>query len=247
MIVDTVRDFIEKEIYPHEAEVERSGEVPRELGLEIRDETLHSIEKIGDLLNDTDLQGEDLVVTGERRNEAVGIIEAPRGTLIHHYKVDDNDAVTMCNLIVSTTNNNEALNRSVTAVAKEYISGQGYIYSLYLCKIQKDQQPENPVLLEESTCSSYPGGSEMFGLQQIEFRLDAPNRIFFVTSLDKQQRRDVHSVIRRCFPGLISNTKAKDDGTRAMDVFLQSAAKSLKDKKAIGAARWPEGKHKFLQ
>ena len=68
-----------------------------------------------------------------------------------------------------------------------------------------------------------------------------------VTSLDKQQRRDVHSVIRRCFPGLISNTKAKEDGTRAMDVFLQSAAKSLKDKKAIGAARWPEGKHKFLQ
>jgi len=40
MIVDTVREFVEKEIYPHEAEVERSGEVPLELGHEIRDKCL---------------------------------------------------------------------------------------------------------------------------------------------------------------------------------------------------------------
>ena len=37
MIVDTVRSFVEQEMYPHEAEVERTGEVPLELGLEIRD------------------------------------------------------------------------------------------------------------------------------------------------------------------------------------------------------------------
>jgi NAD-reducing hydrogenase large subunit len=35
------------------------------------------------------------VVKGERRDEAVGILEAPRGTLFHHYKVDENDQVTM--------------------------------------------------------------------------------------------------------------------------------------------------------
>ncbi len=55
--------------------------------------------------------------TGDRRPEGVAIIEAPRGTLLHHYQVDDNDQVTMANLIVSTTNNNEAMNRSVTKVA----------------------------------------------------------------------------------------------------------------------------------
>ncbi len=87
-------------------------------------ELVHATEKIGELLVDPDLQGEDLVVTGERRREAVGILEAPRGTLIHHYRVDDDDQVTMANLIVSTTSNNEPMNRAVTGVAKEYLSGK---------------------------------------------------------------------------------------------------------------------------
>ncbi|MCC7398203.1 MAG: Ni/Fe hydrogenase subunit alpha [Planctomycetes bacterium] len=86
-------------------------------------ETVHAIEKVRTLLHDADLQGTDLVARGERREEAVGIIEAPRGTLIHHYKVDRDDRVTMCNLIVSTTNNNEAMNRAVTSVARKYLSG----------------------------------------------------------------------------------------------------------------------------
>ena len=86
-------------------------------------EVLHSIEKIRDLLNDADLQGTDLLVKGQRRNETVGIIEAPRGTLIHHYKVDDNDQVTMANLIVSTTNNNEPMNFAVRKVAQDHLSG----------------------------------------------------------------------------------------------------------------------------
>ena len=51
-------------------------------------ELLHSIEKIRDLLHDPDLQGTDLVVKGERREEGVGLIEAPRGTLFHHYRVE---------------------------------------------------------------------------------------------------------------------------------------------------------------
>ncbi|MBN2342882.1 MAG: Ni/Fe hydrogenase subunit alpha [Deltaproteobacteria bacterium] len=86
-------------------------------------ELVHSIEKIKELLNDSDLQGEDLVLKGERREEAVGLIEAPRGTLFHHYKVNENDQVTMCNLIVSTTSNNEPMNRAVSGVAKKYLSG----------------------------------------------------------------------------------------------------------------------------
>ena len=87
-------------------------------------ELLHSIEKIKELLNDKDLQGTDLVVTGERREEAVGLIEAPRGTLFHHYKVDKNDQVVMANLIVSTTHNNEPMNRAVESIAKRYVSGK---------------------------------------------------------------------------------------------------------------------------
>jgi NAD-reducing hydrogenase large subunit len=86
-------------------------------------ETLHSIEKIKELLHDPDLQGTDLVAKGDRRGEGVGLIEAPRGTLFHHYKVDENDQITMANLIVSTTNNNEPMNRAVQKVAEDDLSG----------------------------------------------------------------------------------------------------------------------------
>ncbi len=90
-------------------------------------ELLNSCETIQRLLNDKDLQGTDLVVKGERREEAVGIIEAPRGTLFHHYKVDKNDQVVMANLIVSTTSNNEPMNRAVTKVAMDHLDGKAEI------------------------------------------------------------------------------------------------------------------------
>ncbi|MCF7848454.1 MAG: Ni/Fe hydrogenase subunit alpha [Kiritimatiellales bacterium] len=86
-------------------------------------ELLHAVEKIKELLNDSDLQGSDLMVKGERRGESVGLLEAPRGTLFHHYKVDENDQVTMANLIVSTTSNNVPMNLAVEGVAKKYLSG----------------------------------------------------------------------------------------------------------------------------
>lgn len=86
-------------------------------------ELLHSMEKIQALLNDKDLQGMDLVVKGERREVGIGLIEAPRGTLFHHYKVDKNDLVTSANLIVSTTNNNEPMNRAVAKVAQDHLQG----------------------------------------------------------------------------------------------------------------------------
>lgn len=86
-------------------------------------ELLHSIEKIKELLHDPDLQKNDLVVRGERREEAVGLLEAPRGTLFHHYRVNKNDQIEMANLIVSTTNNNEPMNRAVQKVAASHLSG----------------------------------------------------------------------------------------------------------------------------
>jgi NAD-reducing hydrogenase large subunit len=87
-------------------------------------EMLHAAEKIRDLLHDSDLQGNDLLLKGQRRPEGVGLIEAPRGTLFHHYRVNENDQVTMCNLIVSTTNNNTPMNLAVEGVARDYLSGR---------------------------------------------------------------------------------------------------------------------------
>jgi NAD-reducing hydrogenase large subunit len=87
-------------------------------------ETLHAAEKMKELLSDPDLQGVDLVVRGARREEGAACIEAPRGTLFHHYRVRHDDTIEMANLIVSTTSNNEPMNRAVQKVAQEELSGR---------------------------------------------------------------------------------------------------------------------------
>ncbi len=87
-------------------------------------EMLFAAEEIKALLHDDDLLGDDLVVTGTRQRRGVGVIEAPRGTLIHHYRLDNNDQVMRANLIVSTTHNNQALNEAIRQVAKRYLDGR---------------------------------------------------------------------------------------------------------------------------
>ncbi len=87
-------------------------------------EMLHAAEVIHDLLADPDLLSDDLTRLGARAGEGIGVIEAPRGTLIHHYQVDDDDLVTVCNLIVSTTHNNQAMNEAVRDVARRYFDGR---------------------------------------------------------------------------------------------------------------------------
>jgi NAD-reducing hydrogenase large subunit len=87
-------------------------------------ELLHSAEVIKGLLNDPDLLEGPLTVKGKKGNEGVGLIEAPRGTLFHHYRINQDDQIEMANLIVSTTNNNEPMNRSVNNVAKSWMTGK---------------------------------------------------------------------------------------------------------------------------
>ena len=109
-------------------------------------ELLHSIEKIAALLHDPDLQGTDLLAQGPRRDEAVGLIEAPRGTLFHHYRVNRNDEVVMANLIVSTTSNNEPMNRAVRKVADDHLSGQATISEGLLNHIEVAIRAYDPCL-----------------------------------------------------------------------------------------------------
>lgn len=109
-------------------------------------EILHCIEKIDILLHDPDLQGKDLVVKGDRQESGIGIIEAPRGTLFHHYKVNENDEVTFCNLVVSTTHNSEAMNRAVTDVAKNYVSKKAKITEPMLNHLEVAVRAYDPCL-----------------------------------------------------------------------------------------------------
>ena len=85
-------------------------------------ELLHCAESMKNLLLDDALLDDDLVRKGTSRTKGIGIIEAPRGTLIHEYHTDDKGLITKCNLIVSTTHNNEAMNRGVRKVADDVLS-----------------------------------------------------------------------------------------------------------------------------
>ena len=87
-------------------------------------EMLHSAEAIRELLHDDDLLSDDLVNTGERQLRGVGVIEAPRGTLIHHYHINEDEQIVRANLIVATTHNNQAMNEAIRQVALQYLDGQ---------------------------------------------------------------------------------------------------------------------------
>jgi NAD-reducing hydrogenase large subunit len=87
-------------------------------------EILFSIEVMEKLLNDPEILNPHVRAFAQPNHyEGVGVVEAPRGTLIHHYKVDEEGLMTWANLIVATGNNNLAMNRGVLQVAKQFITG----------------------------------------------------------------------------------------------------------------------------
>ncbi len=87
-------------------------------------EVIYALERMETLLDDPKiLETHVRAVAGVNANEGVGIIEAPRGTLIHHYKVDENGAITWANLIVATGHNNLAIGKSVQQVSEHFIDG----------------------------------------------------------------------------------------------------------------------------
>jgi NAD-reducing hydrogenase large subunit len=87
-------------------------------------EVLYAIECSKILLLEPDVLDTHVrAVAGVNAPEGVGMIEAPRGTLIHHYKVDENGGITWANLIVATGHNNHAIGESVRQVSEHFIKG----------------------------------------------------------------------------------------------------------------------------
>jgi F420-non-reducing hydrogenase large subunit len=86
-------------------------------------EFLASCEKVVELLQDPGITGTNVrePVTGVKARRGVGIIEAPRGTLIHDYTVNEKGFIERCNLLVATCQNNYAIDRSVEAVARPLV------------------------------------------------------------------------------------------------------------------------------
>jgi len=88
-------------------------------------ELLHGLEKMKMLLQDPDILDTHVRARAPVNSlEGVGMIEAPRGTLIHHYKVDEGGAIQWANLIVATGHNNLAMNKSVTQVSRHFVDGK---------------------------------------------------------------------------------------------------------------------------
>jgi NAD-reducing hydrogenase large subunit len=137
-------------------------------------ELVHAAEKIKELLHDPDLQGKDLVTTGKRRNEGIAIIEAPRGTLFHHYRVGTDDRIEMANLIVSTTSNNQPMNEAVRRVAEDYLVGKKITEGL-LNTVEVAIRAYDPCL----SCATHALGQMPMQVQLI----DAGNRV-----IDKKVR-----------------------------------------------------------
>jgi len=87
-------------------------------------EALFGVERMEQLLNAPEILAPHVRATaGVNALEGVGIAEAPRGTLIHHYKVDEQGAIVWANLIIATGHNNLAINRSIKQVAEHFVDG----------------------------------------------------------------------------------------------------------------------------
>ncbi len=117
-------------------------------------EMLNCAEKIKSLLQDETICGKDIWVESNRLNEeGVGVIEAPRGTLFHHYWVDRGGRIRRANLIVATGHNNLAMNRAVYEVAREFIH-DGQVSEGILNRVEVAIRCYDPCL----SCSSHALG-----------------------------------------------------------------------------------------
>ncbi len=86
-------------------------------------EIMYAAERFRELAYDEEIMGQDYrVIPKETPTEGVGIVEAPRGTLTHHYFTDENGIVTKANLIVGTTNNNAPIAMSIKKAAQGLIT-----------------------------------------------------------------------------------------------------------------------------
>lgn len=137
-------------------------------------EILYSIERIQQLLDDPHITDPRVRVTaGANTTEGIGVTEAPRGTLIHHYKTNDDGLVTWANLIVATGHNNLAMNHGVLQVAKHYIGNGGPISERILNRVEAVIRTFDPCL----SCSTHAVGKMPLDITIIDSKSHVVNRL----------------------------------------------------------------------
>jgi NAD-reducing hydrogenase large subunit len=117
-------------------------------------EILYGIEKIERILNDPLILDKHVRATaGVNRLEGSGQAEAPRGTLNHHYKVDENGLITWANLVIATGQNNNAMNLGVQQAATHYVKNGKFSEGI-LNRIEAVVRTFDPCL----SCSTHAAG-----------------------------------------------------------------------------------------
>lgn len=140
-------------------------------------ELLYCTEAIRELLEDPATLLDDLEIGGERQSEGIGVVEAPRGTLFHHYRTKEDDSIEMANLIVSTTSNNHAMNESIRQVAAKYLDGHELTEGL-LNQLEVTVRAYDPCL----SCATHAVGKMPL---QVELVDAAGQQVDFLTKSSK--------------------------------------------------------------
>lgn len=127
-------------------------------------EMLHALERIEQLLNDPEILSRHVrVFAGVNNAEGIGVAEAPRGTLLHHYRVDEQGLITWADLIIATGHNNLAMNRGVLQVAQHFVHGTQLAEGI-LNRIEAVIRAFDPCL----SCSTHAVGQMPLSIQLID-------------------------------------------------------------------------------
>ncbi len=127
-------------------------------------EALFAIERIEAYLEEPDILGKHVrAYAGPNNYNGVGVAEAPRGTLIHNYKIDESGLITHANLIIATGHNNLAMNRGVLQVAKHFIKGRTIPEGM-LNRVEAVIRCYDPCL----SCSTHAMGQMRLHLQLVD-------------------------------------------------------------------------------
>ncbi len=117
-------------------------------------EMTYALERMQQLLDTPAILDTHVRATaGVNSPEGIGIIEAPRGLLVHHYKVNDDGAMVWANLIVATGHNNLAMNRGVLQVARHFVHGEKIAEGM-LNRVEALVRAYDPCL----SCSTHAAG-----------------------------------------------------------------------------------------
>jgi NAD-reducing hydrogenase large subunit len=117
-------------------------------------EILFSLERMETLLRDPGILGKNVRAHASPNNfEGVGIMEAPRGTLIHHYRIDQNGLIESANLVIATGHNNLAINHGVLQVARQFVKGKALEQGM-LNRVEAVVRAFDPCL----SCSTHAAG-----------------------------------------------------------------------------------------